>query len=47
MPELIFKFTPEELEVLQSIITFIDDVGIPDHINQDDYDSLFNKVMSN
>jgi len=47
MTELIFKFTPEELEVLQSIISFIDDVGIPDHINQDDYDSLFNKVMSN
>jgi len=47
MTELIFKFTPEELEVLQSIIMFIDDVGIPDHINQDDYDSLFNKVMSN
>ena len=47
MTELIFRFTPDELEVLQEMIQFFYDVGIPDHINQDDYDSLFEKVMSN
>lgn len=45
--ELIFRFTPDELNTLQEMIQFFYDVGIPDHINQDDYDSLFNKVMSN
>ncbi len=46
MTELIFRFTPEELEVLQSIIQFIDG-DIPEWMNDDAYDSLFNKVMSN
>lgn len=39
MTELIFRFTPEELEVL--------DGDIPDCMNDDAYDSLFEKVMSN
>lgn len=47
MQELIFRFTPEELNVLQEMIQFFYDVGVPDHINEDDYDSLFDKVMSN
>jgi len=47
MTELIFRFTPEELEVLQALIGFFNDVGIPDHVDQDAYDSLFEKVMSN
>jgi hypothetical protein len=46
MTELIFRFTPDELEVLQSILQFIDG-DIPDWMNEDDYESLFNKVMSN
>lgn len=46
MTDLIFRITPEELEVLQSILQFIDG-DIPDHVDQDAYDSLFNKVMSN
>jgi hypothetical protein len=41
-----FNFTPEEVEVLQSIISFIDG-DIPEWMNEDAYDSLFNKVMSN
>ncbi len=47
MTELIFRITPEELEVLQDFILYFNDVGIPDHVDQDAYDSLFNKVMSN
>ncbi len=47
MTELIFRFTPEELEVLQSLIEFFNDVGIPDGVDQESYDSLFEKVMSN
>lgn len=47
IPELIFRFTPEELEVLQEFIQYFHGVGIPDHINQDAYDSLYEKVMSN
>jgi hypothetical protein len=47
MTELIFRFTPEELEVLQSLIGFFNDVGIPDGVDQESYDSLFEKVMSN
>jgi hypothetical protein len=47
MTEMIFRFTPEELEVLQSLIGFFYDVGIPDGVDQESYDSLFNKVMSN
>ena len=47
MTELIFRFTPEELDVLQEFILYFNDVGIPDHVDQDAYDSLFEKVMSN
>ena len=47
MTELIFRFTPEELEVLQEFILHFHNVGIPDHIDQEAYDSLYEKVMSN
>jgi succinate dehydrogenase flavin-adding protein (antitoxin of CptAB toxin-antitoxin module) len=46
MEEMIFRLTVEELEVLQSLIQFVDG-DIPDWMNEDAYDSLFNKVMSN
>lgn len=45
--ELIFRFTPDELDVLQALIDFHSGAELPEHINQDDYDSLFDKVMSN
>ena len=45
--ELIFRFTPDELEVLQALIEFHSGSELPEWLNQDDYDSLFNKVMSN
>lgn len=41
-----FNFTPEELDVLQSLIQFIDG-DIPEWMNEDDYNSLYEKVMSN
>jgi hypothetical protein len=47
MTELIFRFTPEELEVLQEFVQHFHDVGIPDSMNQEAYDSLYEKVMSN
>jgi hypothetical protein len=47
MTEMIFRFTPEELEVLQSLIGFFNDEDVPEWMNQDAFDSLFNKVMSN
>jgi hypothetical protein len=43
--ELIFRFTPDELEVLQALIDFHIGSELPDHINQDAYDSLFDKVI--
>lgn len=39
------QFTDEELEVLQTLIGFFNDVGIPDGVDQDAYDSVFDKVM--
>ena len=47
MTELIFKFTPEELEVLQALIEFHSGDDLPEWMNEDAFDSLFNKVMSN
>jgi hypothetical protein len=47
MTELIFRFTPDELEVLQALIEFHSGAELPEWLNQDDYDSLFDKVMSN
>lgn len=46
MTQLTFNFTPEELDVLQSIIQFIDG-DIPEWMNEDDYNTLYEKVMSN
>jgi hypothetical protein len=46
MTQLMFNFTPEELDVLQSLIQFIDG-DIPEWMNEDDYNSLYEKVMSN
>jgi hypothetical protein len=47
MTELIFRFTPEELEVLQALIEFHQGCEIPEWLSEDAYDSLFDKVMSN
>lgn len=47
MTELIFRFTPEEVEVLQALIEFHQGCEIPDWLSEDAYDSLFDKVMSN
>ena len=45
--ELIFRFTPDELEVLQALIEFHAGSELPEWLNEDAYDSLFDKVMSN
>ena len=37
--------TTDEEMVLLDIIQFLDDVGIPDHINQKSYDSFCNKFF--
>ena len=37
--------TSEEDQVLLDMIQFFDDVGIPDHIDQESYDSLCNKFF--
>jgi hypothetical protein len=47
MTDLIFRFTPEELEVLQALIEFHQGCEIPEWLSEDAYDSLFDKVMSN
>lgn len=47
MTELIFRFTPEELEVLQALIEFHSGAEIPDWLSEEAYDSLFEKVMGN
>ena len=45
--QMIFKFTPEEVEVLQALIEFHQGCEIPDWLSEEAYDSLFDKVMSN
>ena len=40
-----YSFTPNEDQVLLDIIQFLDDVGIPDHIDQKHYDSFCNKFF--
>ena len=47
MTELIFRFTPEELDVLQTILSFFDGNDYEDDLDVESYESLFNKVMSN
>jgi hypothetical protein len=47
MEEMIFRFTPEEVEVLQTLIDFHSGSELPEWLSEDAYDSLFNKVMSN
>jgi len=47
MEEMIFRFTPEELEVLQALIEFHSGSELPEWLSEDAYDSLFDKVMSN
>jgi len=44
--ELIFRFTPEEVKVLQALIEFHSGSEIPDWLSKDAYDSVFDKVMS-
>ena len=40
-----YSFTTDEDMVLLDIIQFLDDVGIPDHIDQKHYDSFCNKFF--
>ena len=40
-----YSFTTDEDMVLLDIIQFLDDVGIPDHIDQKNYDSFCNKFF--
>ena len=47
MTEMIFRFTPEELDVLQTILSFFDGNDYEDDLDVESYESLFNKVMSN
>ena len=47
MEEMIFLFTPEELNVLQDILSFFDGNYYEDDLDVENYQSLFNKVMSN
>jgi hypothetical protein len=43
MTELIFRFTPEEVKVLQALIEFHSGSEIPDWLSEDAYDSVFDK----
>ena len=43
MPQ--YSLTTDEDQVLLDMIQFFDDVGIPDHIDQKDYDSFCNKFF--
>ena len=40
-----YSLTTNEDQVLLDIIQFLDDVGIPDHIDQKSYDSFCNKFF--
>ena len=39
------KLTDKELKVLEEMISFFYDAGIPDGMNQEAYDSLVDKVL--
>ena len=43
MPQ--YSLTTDEDQVLLDMIQFFDDVGIPDHIDQKDYNSFCNKFF--
>ncbi len=47
MNEFTYKLTSNEDQVLLDMIQFFDDVGLPDHINSEDYESLSNKFFAN
>ena len=46
MKEITYKFTPDEVEVLQTLIEFHQGCEIPEWLSEEAYDSLFDKVMS-
>tara|TARA_B100000131_G_scaffold180342_1_gene174048 strand:+ start:604 stop:750 length:147 start_codon:yes stop_codon:yes gene_type:complete len=47
MNEFTYKLTSNEDQVLLDMIQFFDDVGLPDYINSEDFESLSNKFFAN
>jgi len=41
-----YKLTDQEDAVLVECLSFLSDVGIPDHLDQDAFDSLWEKVFA-
>tara|TARA_B100000927_G_scaffold160400_1_gene129221 strand:- start:548 stop:718 length:171 start_codon:yes stop_codon:yes gene_type:complete len=40
-----YSFTDDEDSVLLDMFQYFDDIGLPDHIDQKDYESLQNKFF--
>ena len=47
MSKFVYKFNTHEDQALLYMIQFFDDVGLPDHIDSDAFDSLSEKFFSN
>ena len=47
MSKFVYEFNTDEDQVLLDMIHFFDDVGLPDHIDSDAFDSLSEKFFAN
>ena len=47
MSKFVYEFNTDEDQVLLDMIQFFDDVGLPDHIDQESFDSLSEKFFAN
>jgi len=47
MSKFVYELNTDEDQVLLDMIQFFDDVGLPDHIDSDAFDSLSEKFFAN
>ena len=47
MSKFVYELNTDEDRVLLHMIQFFDDVGLPDHIDEDAFDSLSEKFFAN
>ena len=47
MSRFVYELNTDEDQVLLDMIQFFDDVGLPDHIDSDAFDSLSEKFFAN
>ena len=45
MSKFVYELNTDEDQVLLDMIQFFDDIGLPEHIDSDDFDSLSDKFF--